>query len=68
MFTAHASVAKHFNLFETWRVYHEGTFYANTVGDTAHREIAIDASPAKAHHNALERLETLLVALDDTYL
>jgi hypothetical protein len=57
-----------FYLVDAGRVNQEGTLDSNAIGDTAHREIAVDATTTQAHDNALKWLQALTAAFNDFYL
>jgi hypothetical protein len=68
LLATYASVTDNFYFVDAGRVNQEGTLDSNAIGNTAHREIAIDAATAQAHHNALKWLQTLTTAFNNFYL
>jgi len=61
-------MAQHFNLFKAGRVDEKRALHADTVGNAAYREVAIDSTASQTHHNALERLKTFAAPLNDSHL
>jgi hypothetical protein len=61
-------MTQHFNLLDTGRVEKKCAFDPNPVGDTAYREVAIDATTTQAHHYALKRLQAFAGSFNDSDL
>ncbi len=66
--TANDAAASYFDLFQTWRMNEEGSFYADAVGNTTNGEGFTQACVLSCNNDAFIHLNTFVLAFYDLYM